>query len=280
MRLLVIISTGIIAFSIMGCGRGSESDYSMASDSTSVSGLTGDSLKIVKTAGIQCKVRDVYQSAKLVSQLARDAGGVISHQDLTSIENDRTQLKISNDSLQVITAKTTSASIIARIPSAKLESFLYAVTDFATIINSSQLDINDMSLDYLANQMKQQNREKLLASVETKKIKDVTSIIDKKDEEVGQEIAKREIDAQARFSTVKLELIENPTIIKEVVANYSLADYTLPFTKKLGDGFTYGWSYFLSFLIALVHLWPFIIIASLLYFLYKQYYSKKSVIKE
>jgi hypothetical protein len=91
---------------ICGChNNAGENDIVKAlSDTTSISGLSGDSVKLAKTASIDFKVKDVEKAGWGVSALAQQLGGKIFHQQLETIEGERKELKMSDDSLLVITA--------------------------------------------------------------------------------------------------------------------------------------------------------------------------------
>lgn len=245
-----------------GCNTNSnEHDIVSLSDTTSVSGLTGDSVKLVKKANIECKVKDAHQSARAVSQLAQSAGALITHQSISANEEGRQELKLSNDSVMVVSSFYTRADITVRVPVENLENFLYSVADLATFVPNSAMDIDDRSLSYLALQLKQKNHEQVLSTVHTVKPKDAYDFIDEKDETIDQQIARRQIDADARYSTVQLNLVQNPIVRKEVIANTDLSNYRLPFGKSMGQALYNGWTYFLDVLVVLANLWPFILIA-------------------
>lgn len=92
---------------------------------------------------------------------------------------------------------------------------------------------------------------------------------------VNQEIANRAIDAGVNYSTVSLSLFQNPLVRKEVIANYIISDYQLPFGQRLQQAASNGWQYFLGFLLTLVHFWMFILLGILCYFGYRHFIQKK-----
>src|SRR5687768_1842489 len=73
------------------------------SDSTSITGLTGDSIKLVKTGNLIVKVKDIQESARAVSGLAQKLGGMIFSQNLEYEETGSKELWNSTDSITVIT---------------------------------------------------------------------------------------------------------------------------------------------------------------------------------
>lgn len=251
--------------------------YTPLSDSTSVTRLTGDSVKLVKTAGINFKVKNVEQSTRAVSGLAQKYGGMLTYQNMESPDERRTDLKLSMDSLLVITAATPHAAITARIPSQNLEDFLFAVADLGYYTGSSRLQIDDKSLQYLENVLKQKNRSETLAQAPTNKKTSlaVPEIIAVKDEAIAQQMLNRSIDADVAYSTINLNLFQNPIVRRETIANSNVDDYRLSFWKRFGNAVAEGWEVFLSFIVALAHLWMFILLGAIALFGYKNWIQKR-----
>lgn len=248
-----IILPGAIAMLALLCSCRNNSaetkDHAALSDSASVTGLTGDSVKLVKTAGLAFKVKDAEQSTRAVSSLAQKLGGMLTFQNLEAVEQGRKELKVSNDSLLVVSTTAPHAEITARIPSQNLEAFMYAVADLGYYTGSSRLQVDDRSLLYLENALKQKARNEVLSrSPVTAKSKPVAveQTIARKDEAIAQEIANRSIDADVAYSTVSLNLLQNPVVRKEVMADTNMEVYQLPFGKRLGNALADGWEYFLK----------------------------------
>lgn len=276
---LPAITLIIISLLFYSCDQQADQEYAQTralSDTVSISGLTGDEVKIVKTAGIHFKVKNVEEASRSVSALAQSMGGMIFSQHLESVEQQKKELKLSADSLLVITAATPQSNITARVPSENLEDFLYRVADLGYFTDHSRLDIDDKSLEYMANALKQKNRNAVLSATKVLNTgNSKTNTIRIKDESIQQYIANRQIDADASYSTVSLSLYQNPVIRKEVIANYVMADYQLPFGKRLSNALTAGWQYFLSFVLVLADLWVFIFLAIVGYLTYRVFLKKR-----
>jgi len=264
----------------LSCNDSAEIDYSAVSDSTSTTGFTGDEVKLIKKAHISLKVKDVQESLRSVSVLVRELGGMIRSQHYQSSENESKELKISNDSLLVVTTYSPVADITIRIPSAELETFLFTVSDLGYFTVHSNLDIDDKSLDYLQHEMLRENRREVLSSrqpalktniatAEKTTIATVAKTIDIKDEMVFQQIANRSIDADVKYSTVNLSLFQNALIRKEVVSNYIISGYQVSFAQRARNAFINGWDYFSAFVLVILNLWMFIVLAAAAYFSYR-----------
>ncbi len=272
MKLLLVILLLTSSLYFFSCNQLGEKDaMTSLSDSTSASGLTGDSVKLVKTAGINFKVKDVEQSSRSISAMANKFGGTLFNQSYEAAETGRNELKISADSLMVISTYKPRADIMARVPSENLEAFMYNVADLGYFTASHTLDIDDKSIEYLENILKQKNRKEVLSTSTSGKEKLLTDIqtIDVKDEITDRQMADRVIDANANYSLVHITLTQNSLVRKEVIANYVTTDYQLPFSKRLLNSLNDGWQYFLSFFIMLTNLWVFILLIILVFIFYK-----------
>lgn len=250
---------------------------SIASDTTSITGFSGDSLKLVKTASIQCKVKDVYRGIKTISSLAKGFGGMVTYSNIESREDQTKKLKISKDSLLLVSIYSTDANITTRIPSKDLEDFLFGVADIGYFTSSSKMEIDDKSLGYLAAHLKQQSRMQFLERVGNKNVKGAASfgLIQTRDEAIENEIEKRQIDADVKYSVVQLKLYQNALVRKEIIANDSIEDYNLPFNKSMGNALYAGWEIFLNFILALTHLWMFVAAGIITWIAIKYYHHKR-----
>lgn len=249
------------------------------SDSTSVTGLTGDSVKLVKTAATNVKVKDVAQSLRAVSALTQKLGGMLTLQNMEAVEQGRKELKLSQDSLLVLTAVTLRADITARVPAEALEAFLFGVADLGYLTQSSHLQVDDKSLLYLENALRQKSRVEVLSlpSAKPKSSASTLRTIAVRDEAIAQHMANRAIDAEVNYSTVNLNLYQNAIIRREVIANPYLDSYNLSVWKRLSDAFENGWAFFLNFLVALAHLWMFLLVGVLALVWYRYWQGKRKL---
>ncbi|RYZ27971.1 MAG: DUF4349 domain-containing protein [Chitinophagaceae bacterium] len=241
------------------------------SDSTSVSGLGGDSVKLVKTAALQVKVRSVEEGVKTLSELTRQHGGMVYQQRFQAVEGERKELPMSTDSLLVITTVTPQASVTVRVPSAALETFLFDAAKLGYFTSTNELHIDDKSLAYLENNLKQKAREEQLYKKGSAK-RDSTlplQALQLKDEAIDQLITNKQIAADAAYSTVDLSLYQNTLVGKEMIANYTLSGYELSFGARLSQTLKDGWNALLNFLLLLLNFWAFALSGLLFYLAYR-----------
>jgi hypothetical protein len=267
-----LLFSSLLCLTICSCqnNTGEKDIVNSLTDTTSITGLTGDSVKLVKTASIDVKVKDVEKAGWGVSALAQQLGGKVFHQQLETMEGERKELKLSDDSLMVITAYTPRAAITVRVPSENLELFLHNITELGYYTNRSQLDIDDKSLVFLENNLKQKNRQGEISKPRNG-AQDLSSLasINVKDAMIEQGITNRSIDADVHYSLVNVSLFQNSLVRKEVIANYILSGYELPFSKRLLNAIGNGWEMFLSFILFLAHFWMFLLGAGIAWITYR-----------
>ena len=281
MRSFFPLLTLLFPILLIGCqGNINEKDtFAALSDSGSITKLTGDSVKLVKTASINFKVKDVGQSSRTLSGLTRKFGGMTYNQNMESAEVERNELKISTDSSMIITTYTPRADFLIRIPAENLEDFLYSVADLGYFISNIKLQVDDKSLSYLENVLKQKNRAEVLSEPALKRSKSLTALqtVGVKDKSIEQEISNRAVDADVSYSVVNVSLFQNSLVRKEIIANTVISDYQLSFGHSLGNALKDGWQYFLGLVLVLAHLWMFILLAIALFFAYRYLQPKRKL---
>ena len=280
MKNIVCLSFVFVFLLIQGCSdmSGDYKELASLSDTVSASGLSGDSVKLVKKASIHVKVKDVEQSARTISAIAKNMGGMIFDQQLETIEAERKELKLSQDSLLVITKLRPQASITARVPWQHLETFLDTIADLGYFTGSSRLHIDDKSILYLQNSLKEQARTNILANApkQVKKYEHNLYSVMLRDEAIDQQISNRYIDADVNYSTIDMLVFQNDVVRKEVVANYILSDYRLPVGTRLVHAFSDGWISFTEFILIIARLWTFAVLIIGVTIIYR-YWRRRAV---
>ncbi|RYY39269.1 MAG: DUF4349 domain-containing protein [Chitinophagaceae bacterium] len=281
MKKIALASFVVLLFSAcQQAGKSEQQDFAPIADSTGYAGAgngyqeatdtiasgTGPDSKLVKTAALQLQVADVHTGTRALSDLAKSMGGGLRHQHVAANESATRELKKGDDSLLVLHALAPTASVTLRVPSSKLDEFLFEASRVASFIQSSDLDIDDRTLDYVSAQWRAAARQQFLENPGTsRKVTGSTTALAIRDEQIGQRIEQRGIDDAVRFSTVRIELAQPPLLRREVVVNNNLEAYTPSFASRLGDSLLRGWELFASVLLFGANLWVFILAGLLIW---------------
>jgi len=260
--------------------KGKSGSYEVVNNSGSADSVRKDSIagpKLVKTAGIRFKVKNVQQTAEHITALTRSFSGMVIHHQMGSTAERSDDIRISNDSVMRVTAFNTTAEMTVKIPSTKLDDFLNQVGHIGIYVNDRNMDVTDKSLDYLSAQLKLKNRAELVSQQKTGKviIKKPEDVLNLKDDMIDQQIGNRQIDDAVKNSVVSLSFYESNTINKEIIANDDPSAYNLPFFRRLGLALANGWGIFVDVMIGIANLWVFILAGTGVWLLVRNYRNKK-----
>lgn len=219
--------------------------------------------KIVKTADMRFRVKDVQKTKEQLSKTIKAEGGTVAEFSIESIIQETDKVKQSTDSLKEITSYRTQGYLVAKVPSDKLDDFTNAIAKMAVFVDNQSMKMDDQSMAYLSNKLKAQNRidaiEKI-NKVASKKSANVESSLFIKDDYVDKRIENMQIDSRVKFSTITLNFYQDNTVKTMVVANDNLYDYRPSFMNRLWLGIINGWTIFKEIIIAISNLWMLILV--------------------
>jgi hypothetical protein len=241
-----------------------------------------DSPKIIKTADMRFKVKDVQKAAEQISKLTIEAGGMVIHHDMQTAIVEKRDIVMPNDSVKKLIVYNTTADLVLKVPSEYAELFMDSLNRLSIFVDQRKLEIEDRTLDYLSQKLKVQNREssvKLRSKVKlTQHVAD--SILILKDDAVDRKISNLRTNDASKFSTLTLTLYQNRAVSKEVVASDDLSNYNSPLSTRLGMALANGWNFFAQIVIGLLNLWAFIIAGAVIWGGIILYRRKKAAISK
>jgi hypothetical protein len=277
----------LFAIALFCACKGKGSGYEVVNDSsrnrdldTSMKADISSLQKLVKTAGLNFKVKNVSQTAENVNKLANSFGGMVTHQQMGSSAERSEDVRISADSVMRITSLSTTAEMTVKVPSVKLQKFMDSVASMGMYATSRSMDITDKTFDYLSAQLKLQSRDELVKQQKAGKIviKDPAKVLDLKDDMIDQQIDNRQIDDAVKNSVVNLSFYQSNTINKEMIANDDPSAYGLPFFKRLLMACENGWNLCLDIIIGLANVWFLLLIGGLVWYGLRHYSKRKKAV--
>jgi hypothetical protein len=274
-KLLLMLSAGMV---MLAACKGKYSNA--AADTTRIQST--DTVKLVKTAGMRFKVKNVEKTAETINQLTALCGGRVVHHDLQSQIVDKRDIVQPNDSLLKMTVYNSTAEMVIKLPSDFVEGFLDSLNHLGVFVDERKMNIEDRTLDYLSAELKNKNRGKI---VQMKSRLNYTKaneadILALKDEIVDKKISNLRTDDSAKFSTLNLSIYQNNTLIKEMVANDDLSLYNVSFLIRLKLALSRGWYYFSELIVLILHFWGFIVAGAIGWAavaFYKSWKAKKAI---
>lgn len=279
-----IIAIAVIV-GLFGCNA-EKKDYastdkeSMADTAATVE-LPAD--KIIKTADMRFRVKDVQNTKEQLSKTIKAEGGTVAEFSIESSIQETDKVKQSTDSLKEITSYRTQGYLVAKVPSDKLDEFTNTIAKMAVFVDNQSMKMDDQSIAYLANKLKAQNRidaiEKI-NKVATKKSANVESSLYIKDDYVDKKIENMQIDSRVKFSTITLNFYQDNTVKTMIVANDNLYDYRPAFANRFWLGIVNGWTIFKEIIIGISNLWMLILVGIGIFFTIKYFVRKNKLAME
>nr|WP_315418129.1 DUF4349 domain-containing protein [uncultured Pedobacter sp.] len=274
-----------IVLTIFGCQKSNEK-YASA-DTAVLEPLSKESAdstaaeKIIKTADMRFRVKDVQQTKEQLSKTIKGEGGTVAEFSIESTIQETDKVKQSTDSLKEITSYRTQGYLVAKVPSDKLDEFTNIIARMAVFVDHQSMKMDDQSIAYLANKLKAQNRVDAIEKINkvaTKKSANVESSLYIKDDYVDKKIENMQIDSRVKFSTITLNFYQDNTVKTMIVANDNLYDYRPAFVNRLWLGIVNGWTIFKEIIIAISNLWMLILVGFAIFFTIK-YFIRRNKLK-
>ena len=279
-RNIIAIAIVVGLFGCQNAERKSESADAISVNELNKEAIDTAASKIIKTADMRFRVKDVQTTKEQLSQTIKNQGGAVAEFSIESAIQETDKVKLSADSLKEITSYRTEGYLVAKVPSEKLDEFTNTIAKMAVFVNNSSMKMDDQSIAYLANKMKAQNRvdaSNQIIKIPSKKTGNIETSLALRDDYVDKKIDNMSIDARVKYSTITLNFYQDNTVKTMVVANDSLSDYRPAFANRLWLNLVNGWTIFMELILALSNLWMLFILVIAGYFAFKYYRNKKSL---
>lgn len=289
----------LLAFAIFfltgSCNRGgldeSKSEISLQTGSTafissSAATMPDDSThKFIRTADLKFRVKSVIQSTYDIENTTTTQGGFVIYTNLASNIDDLSTTKISSDSSLETTHYTVSNTITLRVPNTRLDTALKEISKNIDFLDHRIIKADDVALQILSNNLTNKRAEKNQMRL--------TNAIDKKGKKLNETIKAEELlsgggeqadvtkaanlslNDQINFSTINLIIYQRASIKRELISNdKNIEEYQPGLGRKIGEAFRSGWNILENLLVFLVQIWGLLLIALIVFLVYKKYNRK------
>jgi hypothetical protein len=280
------IFIAMMAVAVFAACKGRNGAYEVVNNGSSAdtaknSADTIASDKLVKTADMSFKVKNVQQTGDSISHLTAKLNGMVTHHQMASTVERSEDIRLSNDSVMRVSAFNTTADITVKIPSEKLEDFMSRVSHMGIYVTSRKMHIEDKSLGYLSTKLKLKNRREMVAQQKNGKIKikDPAAVLWLKDDMIDGQINNQKIDEAVNYSVIRLNFYQSNTIYKERIANDDPAAYKMPFSNRLLMALSNGWALFTELILGLANLWVLVLTGIGIWIVFRGYKRKYPALK-
>ena len=217
-----------------------------------------DKKKIIKDGRMGLKVSDLGKTKSKIDVLVKSQGGYYDSESLTNSDYE------------------SSYTLKVRIPGSNFEKFIAGIESEDGEVLYKTIDARDVTDQFIDLETRLNTKKNYLARYnellkKAQAVKDILEIEEKVrglEEEIDSTIGRlKYLSDQVDYSTLDL------TITKEKEFKHN-PTYRDPFMEKLKQSVSKGWYGFVDFILFLFNIWPFLIVTSILIYLWKRFKLK------
>lgn len=242
--------------------------------------------QFIRTADLKFKVKSVLNSTYDIENITMKQGGFVTYTNLASNIDYVFNTKISTDSSLETTHYTVSNNIILRVPNIKLDTTLKEISKNIDYLDYRIIKADDVALQILSNDLTikraKNNEQRLTDAIDKrgKKLNETTkageALFNKQVQADDAEIANLSLDDQINFSTINLIIYQRPSIRRELIANEkNIDEYEPGLGNKIAEALKSGWNILETFIVFLIQIWGFLLLALITGLLISKYRQHK-----
>jgi len=240
--------------------------------------------KFIRTADLRFKVKNVAQSTYSIENTVAKFGGFVTSTELRSNVVNVSQVKKSSDSIVETTRFIVENNMVIRVPNTLLDTTLKTIARQIDYLDYRIIKADDVSLKLLSNDLSQKRNQQNQARVEDaiknrgKKLGETVDaedrVYDSQTQADDAKVSNLSLKDQVNFSTLSLSLYQKEALKRETIADSESEEFRTNIGVRLMDGLKTGWHILEEIIVFIVHLWAFILIGFVSWFIYKKFKSK------
>jgi hypothetical protein len=259
--------------------------YKTDKSEETVEPVTGDK-KIIRTADLTIKVKDVTRSTYEIEDITEEFGGFVESANQSNEIIEQSKTEVSKDSILEITKYSIKSNIEIRVPSKNLNATIKAISRQIGFVDSYNIKADDVSLRMRSNELTQKRsittEKRVEKAIDTKgvKMKDVinaeNTLAEKKEERDNARLENISMQDQVNFSTLSIQIYQDELVKKELIANATdINSYKPSIGTRIADSLKSGWYVLANIIDFIFRIWWFIALCFLAFWLYKKYIKEK-----
>jgi hypothetical protein len=253
----------------------------VVSDSiSSVADMKVKDKQFIKTADVNMEVKDVYNATIAIEKSVQELGGFVTNSNLQSNVVSENTYNTSNEEAMLVKKYQTENTMQVRIPTEKLGELLMSINTNKLFLNSRSINAEDVTANIKYSELEGKRNQKTSENISKLKTnKDKVTLDDENMSEGNlQKLSSMNMTDDLKYSTIQIYIKEPQLRIAEIaVTNTTSIDnkYKYNFIYDAKDGFVYGFYLIQKIIVALINIWPILLIAAaVIYFLRKKRISK------
>lgn len=238
--------------------------------------------RFIRSAEVKFRTADVVRATIAIEDVVSTFGGFVTQSKLESKIDSRSESNISDDSLMETTKYTVQNIMTFRVPNAKLDSMLRALSPWVDFVDYRRVSAEDVKLRMIANDAYYSSASSKAKQLKKAKPKsgdsqiDVASAIDDASKDANHaRFENARLQDLLDYSTVNLHIYQRQETRVQIFPRAIQINGDMPdFWERMGESLSVGWDFFINIIVVLSRIWAIIVIAVLVV-LYVRYYNKK-----
>lgn len=283
----MVIATIIFAGLLSSCKKyetvGSADEAEMTVDSAAV---VSDSIsmaatqevegkRFIKNADVEMEVKDVYDATIVIEKNLKEIGGFVTNSKMNALISSEETFPISDNEAKLVKKFRQVNTMEVRVPTVKLGEFLDFVNKSNLFLHTRNISAEDVSSNIMMAKLEEKRMQKTEKNIE--KIKNNSEKVSLADgnlqEQNIQKLETFNLNDNLKYSTVTLNLSEPSDRISTIaIANTKNIDnqYRYNFFYDVKNAIVEGFYLVQQLIVALFTIWPFILIAGLVFYFWRK----------
>lgn len=283
----LVFATFILAGLFSSCKKyetvGSANEAEMTVDSAAV---VSDSIsmaatqevegkRFIKNADVEMEVKDVYDATIAIEKNLKEIGGFVTNSKMNALISSEETFPISDNEAKLVKKFRQVNTMKVRVPTVKLGEFLDFVNNSNLFLHTRNISSEDISSNILMAKLEEKRMQKTEKNIE--KIKNNSEKVSLADgnlqEQNIQKLETFNLNDNLKYSTVTLNLSEPSDRISTIaIANSKNYDnqYRYNFIYDVKNAIVEGFYLIQQLIVALFTIWPFILIAGLVFYFWRK----------
>ncbi|MEO5977107.1 MAG: DUF4349 domain-containing protein [Chryseolinea sp.] len=211
--------------------------------------------KLIKEGSLEFETKSIESARKTIEQAVSQYHGYISSDQQSNYPGRNT------------------STLVVRIPTVDFDNFLKASTAGVDKFDQKDIQLKDVTEEFLDVHARLKTKKELESRYHEilKETKSVAEIL-----EVEKEIGKLRADIESFEGRIKY--LENQISFSVITITFYQSVHTpSAFGQKIKDGFGNGWNNLTEFFVAIVNIWPFVVLGTIAYFLFNRFRRSKKL---
>ena len=231
--------------------------------------------RFIKNADVEMEVKDVYDATIAIEKNLKEIGGFVTNSKMNALISSEETFPISDNEAKLVKKFRQVNTMEVRVPTVKLGEFLDFVNNSNLFLHTRNISAEDVSSNIMMAKLEEKRMQKTEKNIE--KIKNNSEKVSLADgnlqEQNIQKLETFNLNDNLKYSTVTLNLSEPSDRISTIaIANSKNYDnqYRYNFIYDVKNAIVEGFYLIQQLIVALFTIWPFILIAGLVFYFWRK----------